>query len=733
MKNLSSFLREDENPAHKKARAMGLKYRGFGYWANPASGKVEYKTRDGELVPTGGKLETEKGPNDAEPGAPMKSVDSQLPLPNQGNGETIGQAADPGEELAWQPGPDGDTAVGEDNEIVDDVFVPKTNEDNWTAGPDGDNVKKQQSFDSMVSEAMETKLLDARAEAKRRGLHSDGHGRYLDNNGNIVAYIEDNKLVDVDPKEYALDNEKMPATGGGSMEVGGARAAGAEPSSPVGMAGGADGAAAAQAPGQMSLGIDGPFKKEPKGYMGNKTMIDKIKRGSFKDDERTIKDAHNALAGLDAEDREYAIGYLEKTLERSWAPVDSMGRDNQGSQTRAIQGRKKAVKLASKMKDREKVKKLNEDIKQFVADPDYDLYDVGEELGEGAFGAVYEGADGVSVIKSGEIGMEEVKALYVLSDLDQFPAVINAEFFTPFKHQSSYQNNPDQLDDSARNINTRMGKGYFNPDEQSDFEEKFATAKGRFAMSKASGYSLADAQYDYDEESEEFQNFVTKGWQARAAMHVRGIAHNDMHGGNIYVDEDDGSVKVLDLGIAKVDKLAALMEAMAGVSGEDYQLTDVMSRGRMRGAGNPIAGMLEFNHQATLDQIYEDFEDQWTDDMGYAYEELKEGGIRMTDAELEEIQSVFGFSEEQLESYLMKFYEGIIDELDIPGGSQQSDLESRMSKAYDKLEAQLGKDNELVSTNKSAADFIRMANRMRQERGEGAINVKGLDLDRPFG
>ena len=103
----------------------------------------------------------------------------------------------------------------------------------------------------------------------------------------------------------------------------------------------------------------------------------------------------------------------------------------------------------------------------------------------------------------------------------------------------------------------------------------------------------------------------------------------------------------------------------------------------------------------------------------------------MTDAELEEIQSVFGFTDEQLESYLMKFYEGIVDEFDIPGGSQQSDLERRMSKAYDKLEAQLGKDNEFVSTNKSAADFIRMANRMRQERGEGAINVKGLDSTDP--
>ena len=142
---------------------------------------------------------------------------------------------------------------------------------------------------------------------------------------------------------------------------------------------------------------------------------------------------------------------------------------------------------------------------------------------------------------------------------------------------------------------------------------------------------------------------------------------------------------------------------------------------------------LEYNYQQVLEQIQEDFEDQWVDDMDYAFDELREGGIRMTDQELEEIQSVFGFSDEQLESYLMKFYEGIIDELDIPGGSQQSDLERRMSKAYDKLEAQLGKDNELVSTNKSAADFIRMANRMRQERGEGAINVKGLDLDRPFG
>ena len=62
------------------------------------------------------------------------------------------------------------------------------------------------------------------------------------------------------------------------------------------------------------------------------------------------------------------------------------------------------------MKDREKVKKLNEDIKQFVADPKATI-DVGEELGEGAFGAGHEGADGVRLSSPARSGMEEVKAL----------------------------------------------------------------------------------------------------------------------------------------------------------------------------------------------------------------------------------------------------------------------------------------------------------------------------------
>lgn len=722
MINFNKFLKEEENPAHKKARALGLKYRGFGYWANPTTGEVEYKTRDGELVPTGDKLKTEKGPNGQQVGADMKSVDQQLPTAPSGDGSGIGDAIEPEDDGSWTPGPTGDNAINTESEVPKDVFVRKGNDEEWIAGADGSNIKNL-SFDKMVSEAMETKKLNAREEARKRGLTSDGHGRYLDNSGTIVAIVQDGELVDYDPAIHGGEEEET-ETRGGSEEESSTDKIASELGS-IGMAGGADGKAVAQAPGQLSLGIDAPADKEPKSYRGLATMQDKIRRASLgpEGDEGTVGKAVNALAGLSDEEKEQAIRGLEKTIEKSYLPYDH----KRGEKTKAMDGWKLAQTLKASVKDKKKVDQLNEDIKNYVTDPDYDLMAVGEELGEGAFGSVYEGKDGYSVIKQGAIGMEEIKALYMLSDSDQFPAVINAKFITPFKHQSSIANNEfGDPGDSAKYINTRLGKGYFNPDDQSDFEEKFATAHGRFAMSKASGRPIADIQYDWDENSEPFQEFVTKAWQARATMHLKGISHNDMHGGNIYVnDEDDGHVTILDLGIAKVDKIAALMEAFGGVSGEDYQMTDVMSRSRMRGSGNPIAGMLEFNHHATIEKIYEDFEDQWTDDMGYAYEDLKEGGIRLGDEELEQFQSIFGFTEEQLDSYLEMMYKGILPEED-----NRSDIEKRMEKGYKDMVGQLGDGN---TQGEDAAKMIRHANKMRKMRGEKAIDIKGLDLDKPYG
>ena len=52
MKRVNSFLSERKGEkAHKQAEAMGLKYKGFGYWVDPASGEVTHKTEGDTLVP----------------------------------------------------------------------------------------------------------------------------------------------------------------------------------------------------------------------------------------------------------------------------------------------------------------------------------------------------------------------------------------------------------------------------------------------------------------------------------------------------------------------------------------------------------------------------------------------------------------------------------------------------------------------------------------------------------
>ena len=86
--------------------------------------------------------------------------------------------------------------------------------------------------------------------------------------------------------------------------------------------------------------------------------------------------------------------------------------------------------MDQRVQDREAVKELNAHGEEYCFDPEYDLSDdsLGEELGTGAFGSVYESADGENVIKDGEIGEEELKALDVLMDNEFTPYLVNAEF-----------------------------------------------------------------------------------------------------------------------------------------------------------------------------------------------------------------------------------------------------------------------------------------------------------------
>ena len=142
--------------AHKDAVAMGLKYKGFGYWADPNTGEAKYKTVNDQLVPVEGDVESEKWEGDEADEMQTMGGEKRQGMQLQrgsaddgaapgGGGENIG-TAEPGEELAlpekgWEGGPEGNTCVGakaqKPGEVPYDVFVGKTNEMGWVAGPDG--------------------------------------------------------------------------------------------------------------------------------------------------------------------------------------------------------------------------------------------------------------------------------------------------------------------------------------------------------------------------------------------------------------------------------------------------------------------------------------------------------------------------------------------------------------------------------------------------------------------
>ena len=69
---LSGFINiceERERKPHRAA-AMGLKYKGFGYWVDPNSGKVTHKTEGDNLVPVEPDVETDKWKGDGDESAP---------------------------------------------------------------------------------------------------------------------------------------------------------------------------------------------------------------------------------------------------------------------------------------------------------------------------------------------------------------------------------------------------------------------------------------------------------------------------------------------------------------------------------------------------------------------------------------------------------------------------------------------------------------------------------------
>ena len=367
---------------------------------------------------------------------------------------------------------------------------------------------------------------------------------------------------------------------------------------------------------------------------------------------------------------------------------------------------RKAIKLPAIAKDNDAVKQMNQQLQTLVSDGNYDLDDVGEEIGEGAFGRVFMGKDGKSVVKQGGIGPDELKALHAMKNNPHFPTLINARFTEPFKHQSSMYNNPMGGED-AREPNM---SDYWDPDDQSDFDKKFPTAQGIYAMSKADGEPLSDAFFDMDEDRQEKAR--NKIWKLRSELHKAGFSHNDMHGGNIFVNKK-GDANILDLGLAKDDPLSALMEGMGGVSMDDYQLTNEAGIGKLP---TKLRDMLNNNREGVREMLENSFDidDQEFDfDNGRrAIEDMMGGDIRMTGEMLNQ------FREDVPALQKREFVMGLIDKLyDGVGSFEQQDT---MAKAYDRLRNQ-----------PHVKDFEDIRGKLKQIGNPlgDKLKMKGLDLD----
>jgi len=304
---------------------------------------------------------------------------------------------------------------------------------------------------------------------------------------------------------------------------------------------------------------------------------------------RTIKDARGAVDKMKKGGHDVVLGNQiadmmkinRRNKERTYDDTiqDSIGKERL-EDGKKVDMHKKLIKLPAVAKDAEAVKQMNTEARGLVPDPDYkmDQFDDDEDgenyMDAGAFGQVFEDRNG-NVIKKGQLGPKELHALYAMRDNPAFPNLINAQFTEPFKHKSSTYNNPmgGRTDERATGV-----EEYWEPGDESEFDKRFPTAEGTYAMTQAKGSPLFNAIAFMDEDQKD--NLMRKFWKARGDLHKAGFSHNDMHGGNIFMDPETGEVNIIDLGLAKENKLSALMEGLGGLDfeeGQDYQLTGDLS------------------------------------------------------------------------------------------------------------------------------------------------------------
>ena len=195
-----------------------------------------------------------------------------------------------------------------------------------------------------------------------------------------------------------------------------------------------------------------------------------------------------------------------------------------------------------------------------------------KQVGTGMFGTVVETPAG-TVIKRGAITKTEVQALQQL----------NKSGFTPKLHGVSF------LDADWAKTNG------------------FVSRKGFLEMSRAPGDPL-HALFEYTSDKQKIRAHDSL-LRARKALHLKGIAHQDMHAANVMLKLDTGQITLIDFGTARLDPRAALIEGLGTkrgkiAFGQVRQAGDYQSRELWQGlnpknlqASNPVAKLFNANRK----------------------------------------------------------------------------------------------------------------------------------------
>lgn len=643
-----------ENKAKEKAIELGLKYSGFGYWKDPKTGKTTHKSKGDDLVPVSREeMEQEMAQDEEKPASKksMKSADDVLnpKIDTSQLGTMVGPPPDPEEESEWIPGPFGDNCV------TDDAPPENIAKDSYVGKTNDTNWVAGPHGSNFKTDSFD------KLSAKILTPKTDVHQRVVEE---LTMMLEE-KGVDTQIRDLRSKNTKPD---------------------------------------------DGTNTKKARKYL--KPLNTRARNKVIDDVEAQVNKPNMVVTKQkDTKGDVKVDSWGHAKLKRVKRDPSESDKKNNLRLAKKFDVKPLSRNAEARMKDEDKIAELNALAKRLSMDPEYDLSDdnLGNFIGSGSFGSVHDSKDGKYVIKKGEIGLDELKVLYKMRDNPNFPSLVSAVFDTPFTHQSSVKNNPT-------GSRPRKQTNYWNPgdmDDMKEFDERFPTAKGTFAMTKARGIPFHDAMYQATPEVKE--KLKQSYWKSRAALHRQGIVHNDMADRNVFVDPETGEVDILDFGMAKKDPKAALFAALGGMNPdhESQWLRDAEIPSDFRHPSledydeeNPVHQNIIKVRQYLLDKGINLDEEDVLDALS--------GGIKLKDADIERFADALGIygSDEEQEEQIYEIINMLYDNID--GVSpKQKELENRMSSAF----------------------TLRAKDAKRVERGNPPLNkskvvpLKNLDFD----